>query len=62
MLQDGESGRCLLYTSTKAVTADGKMVIDYYYERHLYNVTLNAGTEMCIRDRDIVILQIVKQI
>ena len=31
-------------TQTKAVTADGKMVIDYYYERHLYNVTLNAGT------------------
>ena len=30
-------------TQTKAVTADGKMVIDYYYERHLYNVTLNAG-------------------
>ena len=31
-------------TQTKEVTADGKMVIDYYYERHLYNVTLNAGT------------------
>ena len=31
-------------TQTKVVTADGKMVIDYYYERHLYNVTLNAGT------------------
>ena len=31
-------------TQTKAVTADGKMVIDYYYERHLYNVTLNTGT------------------
>lgn len=31
-------------TQTKAVTADGKMVIDYYYERHLYNVTLNART------------------
>lgn len=31
-------------TQTKAVTADGKMVIDYYYERHLYNVILNAGT------------------
>ena len=31
-------------TQTKAVTADGKIVIDYYYERHLYNVTLNAGT------------------
>ena len=31
-------------TQTNAVTADGKMVIDYYYERHLYNVTLNAGT------------------
>ena len=31
-------------TQTKAVTADRKMVIDYYYERHLYNVTLNAGT------------------
>ena len=31
-------------TQTKAVTADGKMVVDYYYERHLYNVTLNAGT------------------
>ena len=31
-------------TQTKAVTADGKMVIDYYYERHFYNVTLNAGT------------------
>ena len=31
-------------TQTKAVTVDGKMVIDYYYERHLYNVTLNAGT------------------
>lgn len=31
-------------TQTKAVTADGKLVIDYYYERHLYNVTLNAGT------------------
>ena len=31
-------------TQTKAVTADGKMVIDYYYERHLYNVTINAGT------------------
>ena len=31
-------------TQTKAVTADGKTVIDYYYERHLYNVTLNAGT------------------
>ena len=31
-------------TQTKTVTADGKMVIDYYYERHLYNVTLNAGT------------------
>jgi hypothetical protein len=30
-------------TQTKAVTADGKMVIDYYYERHLYNVILNAG-------------------
>ena len=30
-------------TQTKEVTADGKMVIDYYYERHLYNVTLNAG-------------------
>ena len=30
-------------TQTKAVTVDGKMVIDYYYERHLYNVTLNAG-------------------
>ena len=31
-------------TQTKAVTADGKMVIDYYYERHLYNVILNAGS------------------
>ena len=31
-------------TQTKEVTADGKMVIDYYYERHLYNVTLNART------------------
>ena len=31
-------------TQTKVVTADGKMVIDYYYERHLYNVILNAGT------------------
>lgn len=31
-------------TQTKEVPADGKMVIDYYYERHLYNVTLNAGT------------------
>ena len=31
-------------TQTKEVTADGKMVIDYYYERHLSNVTLNAGT------------------
>ena len=31
-------------TQTKEVTADGKMVIDYYYERHLYNVTLNTGT------------------
>ena len=31
-------------TQTKAVTADGKMVIDYYYESHLYNVTLNTGT------------------
>mgnify|MGYP007016397267 CR=1 FL=1 len=31
-------------TQTKVVTADGKMVIDYYYERHLYNVTLNTGT------------------
>ena len=31
-------------TQTKEVTADGKMVIDYYYERHLYNVILNAGT------------------
>ena len=31
-------------TQMKAVTADGKMVIDYYYERHLYNVTLNART------------------
>ncbi len=31
-------------TQTKEVTADGKMAIDYYYERHLYNVTLNAGT------------------
>ena len=31
-------------TQTKVVTADGKMVIDYYYERHLYNVILNAGS------------------
>ena len=38
-------------TQTKAVTADGKMVIDYYYERHLYNVTLNAGTGIEKNDR-----------
>lgn len=29
---------------TGTVTADGKLVIDYFYERQFYNVTLHAGT------------------
>lgn len=29
---------------TGTVTADGKLVIDYFYERQFYNVILNAGT------------------